>query len=282
MDPGLRRGHESTSRQSFLHTFLAGAMTPAGRLRLLTRLLAFLAFAFFALLGGERASAEQSAPHKTAERNPGASLDKAPVQFSIAGTVYRVPRNYLIAMSVWAGGPQEFVSMRVNGPRLTPLTKATRRCLSDDPFALSAKIMIEPPSPVTGCMPFEFDIADPDRREASGVTAEQEFEKVRPLVDSQECQAGPFGFEKYEFSLNGAQMETYRKVEGGSMVLYVCAVSDDQARREGVCRPVGDRLTTGVELGYAFSLSMLGVIEEIDADLRRLVEEFVVKRGQQP
>jgi hypothetical protein len=255
-------------------------MTLAGRLRLLTQLLVFLAFAFVALLGSEMASAEQSARHKTAELNPGASLDRAPVQFSIAGTVYLVPRNFLIAMSDWAGGPQEFVSMRVNGPRLTPLTKATRRCLLDDPFAPSAKIMIEPPSPVTGCMPFEFDIADPDRREASGVTAEQEFEKVRPLVDSQEYQAGPFGFEKYEFSLNGARMEAYRKVEGGSMVLYVCAVSDDQARRQGVCRPVGDRLTTGAELGYAFSLSMLGVIGEIDADLRRLVEDFAMKSGR--
>jgi hypothetical protein len=31
-----------------------------------------------------------------------------------------------------------------------------------------------------------------------------------------------------------------------------------------------------------FSLSMLGVIEEIDANLRRLVDGFAVKRGHQP
>lgn len=169
-------------------------------------------------------------------------------------------------MSNWAGGPQEFVSMRVNGRRLTPLTEATRHCLSGDPFAVSAEIMIKPASR-TGCMPFQFDVADPDGREASGVTAEREFEKIRPLAQSRGALVGPSSFEKYEFVLNDARMEAYRKVEGGRMLLYVCAVSDDHGRREGVCRPIGDRPTAGAELNFVFSLSMLGVIEEIDANL---------------
>jgi hypothetical protein len=29
-------------------------------------------------------------------------------------------------------------------------------------------------------------------------------------------------------------MEAYRKVEGGPMLLYVCAVSNDYGRRDGV------------------------------------------------
>jgi hypothetical protein len=66
------------------------------------------------------------------------------------------------------------------------------------------------------------------------------------------------------------------------MLLYVCAVSDDRGRRDGVCRPIGDRSTAGAELNFVFSLSMLGVIEEIDANLRRLVDGFAVKRGHQP
>jgi hypothetical protein len=118
--------------------------------------------------------------------------------------------------------------MRVNGPHLTPLTEATRQCLSGDPFALSAEIMIKPASR-TGCMPFQFDIADPNGREASGITAEQEFKKIRPLAQSRGALDGPSSFEKYEFVLNDARMEAYRKIEGGSMLLYVCAVSDDPA-----------------------------------------------------
>jgi hypothetical protein len=243
---------------------------------------AFLSFGCVILLGNEAAfAAGESTLDKPAELGPGASLATAPVEFSIAGTVYRVPRNYLITMSNWAGGEQEFVAMRVNGPHLTPLTAATRQCLSGDPFALSAEIMIKPASR-TGCMPFQFDLADPDGREASGVTAEQEFEKIRSLAQSQGALAGPSRFEKYEFVLDDARSEAYRKVEGGRMLLYVCAVSNDHGRRDGVCRPIGDRPTTGAELNFVFSLSMLGVIEDIDANLRRLVDGFAVKHGHQP
>jgi hypothetical protein len=251
---------------------------------------ASLIFVFVTLLGNEVASAAgepktqaagQPALDKPAELSPGVSLATTPVEFSVAGTVYRVPRDYLITMSNWAGGPQEFVTMRGNGPHLTPLTEATRQCLSGDPFALSAEIMIKPASP-TECMPFQLNLADPDGREASGVTAEQEFEKIRPLAQSQGALVGPSSFEKYEFVLNNARMEAYRKVGGGRMLLYVCAVSDDHGRRDGVCRPIGDRPTAGAELNFVFSLSMLGVIEEIDANLRRLVDGFAVKRGHLP
>jgi hypothetical protein len=156
--------------------------------------IALLIFVFVALLGNKVAfaagepktqAAGQPALDKPAELNPGASLATTPVEFTIAGTVYRVPRNYLITMSNWTGGPQEFVTMRVNGPHLTPLTEATRQCLSGDRFALSAEIMIGPASRI-GCMPFEFDLADPDGREASGVTAEREIEKIRPLARAKE------------------------------------------------------------------------------------------------
>jgi hypothetical protein len=183
-----------------------------------------------AFAAGEPRTQAAGAPalDKPAELGPGASLATRPVEFTIAGTVYRVPCNYLITMSNWAGGPQEFVSMRVNGPHLTPLTEATRQCLSGDPFALSAEIMIKPASR-TGCMPFQFDIADPNGREASGITAEQEFKKIRPLAQSRGALDGPSSFEKYEFVLNDARMEAYRKIEGGRMLLYVCAVSDDPA-----------------------------------------------------
>jgi hypothetical protein len=97
--------------------------------------IALLIFVFVTLLGNQVAfaagepktqAAGQPAPDKPAELNPGASLATTPVEFTIAGTVYRVPRNYLITMSNWTGGPQEFVTMRVNGPHLTPLTEATR------------------------------------------------------------------------------------------------------------------------------------------------------------
>jgi hypothetical protein len=153
----------------------------------------------FARAEPRKQAAGQPALDKPAEPGPGASLATTPVEFSIAGTVYRVPRNYLITMSNWAGGPQEFVAMRVNGPLLTPLTAATRQCLSGDPFALSGEIMIKP-ALRAGCMPFQIEVADPDGREASGVTAEQEFEKIRSLTQSQGALVGPSSFENTSLS----------------------------------------------------------------------------------
>jgi len=53
-------------------------------------------------------------------------------------------------------------------------------------------------------MPFQFDVADPDGREANAVSAEQEFEKIRPLAQSQGALVGPSSFEKYEVVLYDA------------------------------------------------------------------------------
>jgi hypothetical protein len=90
-----------------------------------------LIFTFVTLLGIVYAASEP-ALDKPAELSPGANLATTPVEFSVAETVYRVPRNYLITKSNWAGGPQAFVIIRVNGPHLTPLTEAIRQCLSGD------------------------------------------------------------------------------------------------------------------------------------------------------
>jgi hypothetical protein len=57
------------------------------------------------------------------------STDATPVEFSIGNDRYRIPRNYLVTMDNWNGGPQSLVSLHVNIPDLAPFSEKTRACL---------------------------------------------------------------------------------------------------------------------------------------------------------
>jgi hypothetical protein len=53
------------------------------------------------------------------------SMETYPVEFSIEGVRYRVPRNYLKYMQNWQGGPQDGVTMEVLYPGLLGRTPET-------------------------------------------------------------------------------------------------------------------------------------------------------------
>lgn len=44
------------------------------------------------------------------------SMDATPVEFSIADVHYKVPRNYIVNMDNYKGGPQSLVAFRVSFP----------------------------------------------------------------------------------------------------------------------------------------------------------------------
>jgi hypothetical protein len=71
---------------------------------------------------------------------PHPSSETTPADFTIAGVHYRVPRNYIVTMDKWAGGPQEVVTLRVTIPDLKPLDAGTSACLL-------AKPVERPPEP---------------------------------------------------------------------------------------------------------------------------------------
>jgi hypothetical protein len=193
------------------------------------------------------------------------STDTTPVEFSVGGVQYRMPRNYLIKMENWNGGPQALVSVRVNLPDLKPLTEETRTCFTILPTA-------RPP----GCDPFEFNI------EARGMfSADEAFANVRDLFHSQKPIEGSFRYEKYEVGPEDARVEYYRKVEDGRTLLYSCQIFDNHGKRDGVCDTIGDRVSTGGELAFHFFLGQLADIDKIDASLRRLVESFTMRSGEQ-
>src|SRR5215469_4758726 len=54
----------------------------------------------------------------------------APVDFSVGGVRYRVPRNYLLRMDNWSGGPQDGVTLRVATPSFKPFSKENEACFA--------------------------------------------------------------------------------------------------------------------------------------------------------
>ena len=130
---------------------------------------------------------------------PQPSADTTPVEFSVGGVWYRMPRNYLITMESWNGGPQALVTVRVNISDLNPMTEKTRACFA----AITTHRLPD-------CEPFEFRI------EGRGmVSAGEALASARDLFHSQDPIDGPFGYEEYEVGPENARLEYYRKLENG-------------------------------------------------------------------
>jgi hypothetical protein len=191
---------------------------------------------------------------------PHPTLETTPVEFSVAGIHYRIPKNYLLTMQNWNGGPQDIVTVRVNIPDMKPLTEETRACFFDKSF-----------NRTPGCEPFEFTIR------GIGLPADATFSNQKRLFHNQMPIFGPFGFEVYEFGSEGARNEIYRKVIGGRTTLYSCYIFDNHGKRDGLCHPDSDRVASGAEIHFFFNLRELADITKIDANLRSLVDRFTVQ-----
>lgn len=192
---------------------------------------------------------------------PRHSLDTTPVEFSVGGSHYRMPRNYLVTMDNWNGGPQGLVTVRVNLPDLKPISDETRACFT-------ARV----PSQLPNCEPFSFTLNAP-----GGPSSEEAFSNLKPHFRNREPEQGPFGFEKYEIGPDNARGEFYRKVDDGRMLLYSCWISDNYGKRDGICAPDSDRLSTGVVIHFFFKLDKLRDIARIDARLHELVKHFAAE-----
>jgi hypothetical protein len=196
---------------------------------------------------------------------PRPSLETYSVEFSVGGINYRIPRNYLTTMDNWNGGPQGLVTVTVNLPDLKPLSRDTLACFT-----------AKPPDRPSGCEPFSFRING-----TGGPSADEAFANMRHLFHSQVPIEGPFGFEKYEIGPENARLEYYRKIENGQTHVYGCQIFDNHGQRDGLCDPNSDRVATGAIIKFFFNLKHLHDIGEIDTNLRKLVEGFTLKSGDE-
>jgi hypothetical protein len=135
---------------------------------------------------------------------PHPSTDTTPVEFSVGGIHYRMPRNYLLTMDNWAGGRQSMVTIRVNLPDLKPFGDDNRACFTGAPADRPA-----------GCRPIAVVIDPP-----GGPTAEQAFDRWRDLFHNQAPIKTPFSLDKYEAGPPDTRIEFYRG--NGKIPLYNC------------------------------------------------------------
>jgi hypothetical protein len=189
---------------------------------------------------------------------PRPSTDTTPVEFSVGGIHYRVPRNYLVTMDHWEGGPQVLVTLRVNLPDLKPLTEETRQCFSVAPLYRPL-----------GCEPFKFWIEGKPL-----VSADEAFANARKLFRDGSPMPGPDGFEKYEMGPETARSEYYKKAVNGKTLLYTCLISDNRGKRAGICHPISDQTPAGAGINFLFDLDHVSDVETIDTRARDLVESF--------
>lgn len=191
---------------------------------------------------------------------PRPSTDTTPIAFSVGGVHYQVPRNYVITMDNWSGGPQVLVTLQVNLADLQPVTPATVACFIARPTD-------RPP----GCEPFKFWIEG-----TGGVSSDQAFANASKLFHSITPRPTAYGYNEYEIGPDNARIEYYKRVENGKTRLYSCQPFDNRGKRDGICSPISDRMPAGGTIHFFFRLSQMPKIEQIDRRLREIVESFTV------
>ncbi len=186
------------------------------------------------------------------------------VTFSIDKVIYKVPRNYIINMDDWSGGPQQLVVFRVTYPGFRPLDPSTRRCLEAS-VSFSGR----------ECAPMDFIIS-----RGYSVSDEKSFENRRDLFRSQvPKQLRSTGFEEYETGSDDARIVTFRKREGDHWLLFDCdhgvsfGTSNNGPFERAPCH-LASRLPNGNELIYHFFEGQLAVIADKDIGIRRLIHQF--------
>jgi hypothetical protein len=189
------------------------------------------------------------------------STDDSPIAFSIGNVQYRVPRNYIVWMDNWNGGPQTLVRFKVTYPKFEPLNDKNTPCMSLAP-------LYRPP----GCVPFEFWITDGE----SLPTDEQQFNNTRDLFHSQTPLLGPYGFELYEMGPENARINTYRKQTSEHVLIIQCFLRkpEGDVKHNPVCTN-HSRIVNGNELAYRLYGDELKDAEQIDEGFRVLINSFV-------
>jgi len=176
--------------------------------------------------------------------------------------VYEVPRNFLVWMDNWTGGPQTLVKLKVAFPDFAPLTESSRTCLLSPPARRPS-----------GCRPIEFMLR---RGGADDPPDELRFQNKRDLFLSQEPQRPEGGFDLFLTGPENARINTYRTMAFGHLLIIDCMMDPEGTRASSVCG-VQSRLESGNVLEYHIFADQLGDAEKIDKGIRQLIGRFEIK-----
>jgi hypothetical protein len=178
------------------------------------------------------------------------SMDTTPVGFDSNGTHYRIPRNYIVEMDHWHGGPQKSVTLKMTYPDLQPYSKETEDLFRDWPgFILEVDML-------------------PGLHES-----EDGFENMIKLMDDKNPEPGPFGFEHYHVGPSDAREDFWKKTAFGRIVIFDCTPFDNHGLPDGLCHHVV-RTRSGAIISYFFSERHLDIAADVDEKIRNLIDSF--------
>lgn len=187
------------------------------------------------------------------------SMDTTPIEIELAGSRYRIPRNYLFQAENWKGGPQELVSIRVVYPGFKPFRPDTKDCM----LRLNkARCRV-------------YDVVILNKFPAS----EEGFDNLQKLFRKPYPKQGPYGYEVFEIGPEEARTEYYRQTSDRGQMIFDCDLNK-KTEIDAICHHVA-HASTGAALSYFFMRNGgLSDAAEVDLGLRNLIDSFYIGKSK--
>lgn len=178
-------------------------------------------------------------------------MEETPIEFSIGKLRYQVPKNYLVRMTSWVGGPQESASLKVKYPGLAPFSEKTKACFLRQET----------------CRTIQFTISSELSTSSDQIFDAIEARNSRHSVrrDSSD------GYDIVHIGPEDARTRYYSKQLPDRKFYFWCSV--------GGCQ-VFTRIRSGAVIVYRFPEKEIASAESVDTALRDLVDSFVVGKMQ--
>lgn len=180
------------------------------------------------------------------------SMNTTPVEFDFDGVRYKIPRNYIIQMDHWRGGPQKSVGLKMTYPDLQPYSKKTEAMFRDWPGLILSVDMV------------------------SGLhESEDGFENMIALMDDKNPEPGPYGFEHYHLGPPDARSDFWKIKAFRRIIIFDCTPFDNHGLPDGLCHHVV-RTRSGAMISYFFSQRHLDIAADVDERIVNLIDSFSV------
>jgi hypothetical protein len=188
---------------------------------------------------------------------PKPSSDTSPVLIDKLGAKYNIPRNFL----VYLPGALTYATLKITIPGFNPLTDETRACFEHRQ---------------ADCEPLEIAIG------SGYVPGRIAFERMSDLFRNKEPNKYPYGYDEYDVGDDNGRTEHYTKEIGANFIYFSCFVDKRTQDWSDKSTCTDHFFYKKTPLRFFIRRERIGLIPEIEAGVRHLMESFEVKGGEKP
>jgi hypothetical protein len=184
------------------------------------------------------------------------SLDSRPVLIDVFGAKYNIPRNFLAYLS----SALTFPTLKITIPGFNPLTEETRACFEHRQ---------------ADCEPVQITIG------SGHVPGRVAFGRMSELFRNKEPNKYPYGYDEYDIGDDSGRTEVYTKENESDFIYFTCILfktTDRDWSNKSVCDDHFFYKKT--PLHFFIRRERIGLVPEIEAGARHLMESFEVKGGE--